>query len=89
MVSQSGLPVQRACQAAGLSRATYYRPVVNWAQRDGPVIEALTTLGATKPRWGVLEICGSAAEHWTSVESQAVVARLLSVTAESAVADGV
>jgi putative transposase len=52
MVSQSGLPVQRACQAVGLSRATYYRPVVNWAQRDGPVIEALTTLGATKPRWG-------------------------------------
>ena len=52
MVSQSGLPVQRACQAAGLSRATYYRPVVNGAPRDGPVIEALTTLGATKPRWG-------------------------------------
>ena len=52
MVSRSGLPVQRACQAAGLSRATYDRPVVNWAQRDGPVIEALTTLGATKPRWG-------------------------------------
>jgi putative transposase len=26
--------------------------MVNWAQRDGPVIEALTTLGATKPRWG-------------------------------------
>jgi putative transposase len=23
-----------------------------WAQRDAPVIEALTTLGATKPRWG-------------------------------------
>jgi putative transposase len=52
MVSQSGLPVQRACQAAGLSRATYYRPVVNWAQRDGVGIEALTTLGATNPRWG-------------------------------------
>ena len=52
MVSQSGLPVQRACQAAGLSWATYYRPVVNGAPRDGPVIEALTTLGAMKPRWG-------------------------------------
>ena len=52
MVTQGGLPVQRACQAVGLGRATYYRPVVNWAQRDAPVIEALTTLGATKPRWG-------------------------------------
>src|SRR6267378_3659646 len=28
MVTQGGLPVQRACQAARLSRATYYRPVV-------------------------------------------------------------
>ena len=53
MVNQGGLPIQRACQAAGLSRATYYRLVVNGAQRDGPVIEALTMLGATKPRWGV------------------------------------
>jgi hypothetical protein len=52
LVTQGGLPVQRACQAVGLGRAMYYRPVVNWAQRDAPVIEALTTLGATKPRWG-------------------------------------
>ena len=33
----------------GLSRATYYRPVANWAQRDGPVIEALTALSTTNP----------------------------------------
>ena len=52
LVTQGGLPVQRACQAVGLGRATYYRPVVNWTQRDAAVIEALTTLGATKPRWG-------------------------------------
>ena len=52
LVTEGGLPVQRACQAIGLSRATYYRPVINWAQRDAPVIEALTLLGATKPRWG-------------------------------------
>ncbi len=26
--------------------------MVNWAQRDAAVIEALTTLGATQPRWG-------------------------------------
>jgi putative transposase len=52
LVSVGGLPVTQACQALRVGRATYYRPRVNWAQRDGPVIEALTTLGATKPRWG-------------------------------------
>jgi len=52
LVTQGGLPIQRACQAVGLSRATYFRPVVNWAQRDALVIEALTLLGAMKPCWG-------------------------------------
>ena len=52
MISQGGLPVQRAYQAVRLSRATYYRPLVDWARRDAPVIEALTMLGTTKPRWG-------------------------------------
>jgi len=36
----------------GLGRATYYRPVVDWARRDAPVIAALTTLVAAKSRWG-------------------------------------
>jgi len=58
LVTVSGLPVQRACQAVGLGRATYYRSVVNWAQRDGPVIAALTTLGATHPRWGFWKYVG-------------------------------
>jgi hypothetical protein len=52
LVTGHGLPVQRACQAVGLGRATYYRPMTNWAHRDAPLIEALTTLGATNPRWG-------------------------------------
>jgi len=52
LVTQGGLPIQRACQSVGLSRASYYRPVVNWAQRDATIIEALTTLGETQPRWG-------------------------------------
>ena len=52
LVTASGLSVRRACQAVGLGRATYYRPVVDWARRDAQVIEALTTLGATRPRWG-------------------------------------
>ncbi len=52
LVTQGRLPIQRACRVVGLSWATYYRPVINWAQRDAPVIEAVTLLGATKPHWG-------------------------------------
>lgn len=46
------LPIQRACRAVGMGRATYYRPVVDWAQRDAPVIAALTAVVAAHPRWG-------------------------------------
>ena len=48
----NGLPVQRACQVVGLGRATYYRPLVDWAQRDAPVIVALTAVVAAHPCWG-------------------------------------
>lgn len=48
----NGLPVQRACAAIGVGRATYYRPLVDWVRRDAPVIAALTTLVAAKSRWG-------------------------------------
>ena len=61
LVTQGDLPIQRACQSVGLSRASYYRPVVNWAQRDATIIEALTTLGETQPRWGFWKLwigCG-------------------------------
>ena len=50
LVTMKQLSVRRACQVVGVGRATYYRPVVDWAQRDAPVIEALTTLRVTKPR---------------------------------------
>ncbi len=54
LVTQGGLSIQRACQTAGLSRATYYRPGGgNWAQRDASIIAALTALGETQPRWRV------------------------------------
>jgi len=51
-VVRHGLSIQRACQAVGLARASYYRPLVDWAQRDASVIAALTTLVAAKNRWG-------------------------------------
>lgn len=53
----TGLPVQRACRAVGLGRATYYRPRVDWARRDAPVIAALTMLVAAKSRWGFWKCC--------------------------------
>ena len=53
-----GLPVQRACRAVGLGRATYYRPLMDWARRDAPVIAALTTLVAAKSRWGFWKCWG-------------------------------
>jgi putative transposase len=53
----SDLPVQRACRGVGLGRATYYRPLVDWARRDAPVIAALTTLVAVKSRWGFWKCC--------------------------------
>ncbi len=56
-MTQGGLPVQRACRAVGLSRATYYRPLVDWAWRDAPVIAALTSLVAAKSRWGFWKCC--------------------------------
>jgi len=52
LVTVNGLPVQRACRAVGLGRATYYRPLVAWARRDAPVIAALPPLGAAMCRGG-------------------------------------
>ena len=52
LVTVNGLPIQWACRAVGLGRATYYRPRVDWVGRDAPVIAALTTLVAAKSRWG-------------------------------------
>ncbi len=57
LVTVHGLPVQRACGAVGLGRATYDRPLVDWAQRDAPVVAALTTLVAAKSRWGFWKCC--------------------------------
>jgi hypothetical protein len=57
LVTVNGLPVQRARRAVGLNRATYYRPLVDWARRYAPVIAALTTLVAAKSRWGFWKCC--------------------------------
>jgi putative transposase len=52
MSEEMRLPVSRACSVARLSRAAYYRPVVDQGVRDGEVIAALNDLVAVELRWG-------------------------------------
>jgi putative transposase len=52
MVWEHGLSIVRACRAAKLSRAAYYRQGVNWAKRDAPVVDALNALVEKRQRWG-------------------------------------
>ncbi len=52
MTEGHGVPVTRACGAARLSRAAYYRTGVDRAVRDRPVIEALNEIVAVELRWG-------------------------------------
>ena len=46
------LSIRRACAAIGLSRAAWYRPLVDWLDRDRPVAEALSALAEQKPGLG-------------------------------------
>lgn len=52
MSEEMRLPVSRACSVARLSRAAYYRPVVDQGVRDGEVIAALNALVAVEVGWG-------------------------------------
>jgi putative transposase len=52
MVEDKGLAVSRACKAARLSRAAYYRPVGDVGARDQEVVAALNEIVATELRWG-------------------------------------
>ena len=46
------MPIVRACQAARLSRAAYYRPGIDRVARDAAVITALQSIVAGEQRWG-------------------------------------
>lgn len=46
------LTVAQACKASGLSRSSYYRPLIDWRKKDGAVITALNTIVKKHSRWG-------------------------------------
>ena len=46
------MSIARACGAAKLSRAAYYRQGIDWVKRDAPVVDALNALVDKRPRWG-------------------------------------
>lgn len=52
MTEEMGLKVTRACSAARLSRAAYYRAGIDVAERDRPIVEALNAIVAVELRWG-------------------------------------
>lgn len=52
MTEEHGVPNKRACKAARLSRAAYYRPAASAEERDRLVIEALNDIVAKETRWG-------------------------------------
>ena len=52
------LPISRGCAAVSLSRSAYYEPLSDWAERDRPVIEALSELVEEKPGLGFWKLFG-------------------------------
>ena len=52
MVKEHRVSIARACRAAKLSRAAYYRQGIDWAKRDAPLIDALNAVVERHRRWG-------------------------------------
>ena len=52
LIEQHQLSKAKACRVIGLSRSAYYKPRVDWAQRDAEVVNALNEIVETRTRWG-------------------------------------
>ncbi len=52
MTEEHQVSIKRACQAARLSRAAYYKPRVDRSERDREVVDALNEIVAVEMRWG-------------------------------------
>jgi hypothetical protein len=48
LVTEEKLSIVRACNAVSLSRSAYYRPRIDWQNRDADVIAVLNAL----MKWG-------------------------------------
>jgi len=49
---QHQMSIRRACASVGLARAAWYRPLVDWMERDKAIIDALGSLAEKKPGLG-------------------------------------
>ncbi len=52
------LSIRKACASIGLSRSAWYRPLIDWLERDRPVAEALSALADSKPGLGFWKLFG-------------------------------
>ncbi|MBM4135157.1 MAG: hypothetical protein FJ245_15505 [Nitrospira sp.] len=46
------MSIARACRAAKLSRAAYYRQGIDWAKLDAPLVDALNAMVERNRLWG-------------------------------------
>ncbi|MFM2480056.1 IS3 family transposase [Celerinatantimonas sp. YJH-8] len=58
LLVNSGLSILKACSLVDISRSSYYRPVMDWRQRDAAVIDALRAELNTSPRAGFWKCFG-------------------------------
>ena len=52
LIEEHQLSKAKACRVIGLSRSAYYKPRVDWAQRDAEIVNALNEIVETRTRWG-------------------------------------
>lgn len=52
MVNEHHISKTKACRLVGFSRSALYKPTVDWAAKDEPVVQALNEIVAKRPRWG-------------------------------------
>jgi len=52
LIEEHQLSKVKAFRVVGLSRSAYYKPRVDWAQRDAEIVSALNEIVETMTRWG-------------------------------------
>jgi hypothetical protein len=52
LVSEHRLSRSKACRIVDFSRSALYKPTVDWAAKDAPVIAVLNDIVAKRSRWG-------------------------------------